>query len=129
MGRKDTKFCAILNYIEHFLILASTITGCISISAFGSLLGISIEIMSSAVLILLRICVIAAIVKKYKSIIKNRIVSKIYIKKIQVLISKDIIDSNISHDELVLINNVRKDYDHKKEEMKTSKTKSVYLRF
>ena len=129
MGRKDTKFCAILNYIEHFLVLASTITGCISISAFGSLLGISIEIMSSAVLILLRICVIAAIVKKYKSIIKNRIVSKIYIKKIQVLISKDIIDSNISHDELVLINNVRKDYDHKKEEMKTSKTKSVYLRF
>ena len=129
MGRKDTKFCAILNYIEHFLVLASTITGCISISAFGSLLGISIEIMSSAVLILLRICVIAAIVKKYKSIIKNRIVSKIYIKKIQVLISKDIIDSNISHDELVLINNVRKDYDHKNEEMKTSKTKSVYLRF
>ena len=129
MGRKDTKFCAILNYIEHFLILASAITGCISISAFGSLLGISIEIMSSAVLILLRICVIAAIVKKYKSIIKNRIVSKIYIKKIQVLISKDIIDSNISHDELVLINNVRKDCDHKKEEMKTSKTKSVYLRF
>ena len=129
MGRKDTKFCAILNYIEHFLVLASTITGCISISAFGSLLGISIEIMSSAVLILLRICVIAAIVKKYKSITKNRIVSKIYIKKIQVLISKDIIDSNISHDELVLINNVRKDYDHKKEEMKTSKTKSVYLRF
>ena len=129
MGRKDTKFCAILNYIEHFLILASTITGCISISAFGSLLGISIEIMSSTVLILLRICVIAAIVKKYKSIIKNRIVSKIYIKKIQVLISKDIIDSNISHDELVLINNVRKDCDHKKEEMKTSKTKSVYLRF
>ena len=129
MGRKDTKFCAILNYIEHFLILASTITGCISISAFGSLLGISIEIMSSTVLILLRICVIAAIVKKYKSIIKNRIVSKIYIKKIQVLISKDIIDSNISHDELVLINNVRKDCNHKKEEMKTSKTKSVYLRF
>ena len=129
MGRKDTKFCAILNYIEHFLILASTITGCISISAFGSLLGISIEIMSSTVLILLRICVIAAIVKKYKSIIKNRIVSKIYIKKIQVLISKDIIDSNISHDELVLTNNVRKDCDHKKEEMKTSKTKSVYLRF
>ena len=129
MGRKDTKFCAILNYIEHFLILASTITGCISISAFGSLLGISIEIMSSTVLILLRICVIAAIVKKYKSIIKNRIVSKIYIKKIQVLISKDIIDSNISHDELVLINNVQKDCDHKKEEMKTSKTKSVYLRF
>ena len=29
-----------LNYIKHFLILASTITGCVSISAFASLVGI-----------------------------------------------------------------------------------------
>ena len=31
------KACITLNYIEHFLIWASTITGCISISAFASL--------------------------------------------------------------------------------------------
>ena len=29
MSRKHKKVCTILNYIEHFLILASTVTGCI----------------------------------------------------------------------------------------------------
>ena len=51
--------CATLNYIEHFLILASTITGCISISASASLLGIPIGITSSS--IGLKICAIAAV--------------------------------------------------------------------
>ena len=49
MSRKHEKVCTTLNYIEHFLILASAITGCISISAFASLLGIPIEITSSAI--------------------------------------------------------------------------------
>ena len=39
----------VLNYIEHFLILVSPVTGCISISAFASLIGISIGITSSVV--------------------------------------------------------------------------------
>ena len=37
MSRKHKKVCTTLNYIEHFLILASAITGCISTSAFASL--------------------------------------------------------------------------------------------
>ena len=47
--RKHKKVCTTLNYIEHFLILASTITGYISISAFTSMLGIPIRITSSAI--------------------------------------------------------------------------------
>ena len=35
MCNKHKKVCATLNYIEHFLILGSAVTGCISISAFG----------------------------------------------------------------------------------------------
>ena len=34
MSRKHKKVCTTLNCMEHFLILASTITGCISISSF-----------------------------------------------------------------------------------------------
>ena len=60
MNRKN-KVCATLNYIKHFLILASTITGCISISAFASLLGIPIGITSSAAE--LEIYVIATVIK------------------------------------------------------------------
>ena len=70
MSRKHKKACTALNYIEHFLILASIITGCISISAFSSSIGIRIGITSSV--IGLKICAIAAGIKKYKSIIKKR---------------------------------------------------------
>ena len=44
MSREHKKICTTLNYMEHFLILASPITGCISISAFASLLIIPIGI-------------------------------------------------------------------------------------
>ena len=63
MSKKCKKFCKTLNYIEHLLILASTITGCISISAFTSLIGIPIGITISA--IGLNICAITAEIKKY----------------------------------------------------------------
>ena len=53
-----------------FLPLAFLVAGCISISAFASLFGIPIGIMSSAVR--LKICAITAGIKKYKSIIKEK---------------------------------------------------------
>ena len=56
------------NYVEHFLILASAITGCISISDSAFLIGIPTGITSSA--IGLKICGIAAGIKN--SIIKKK---------------------------------------------------------
>ena len=44
--------------------------------------------------------------------------AKSKLSSIEVLISKALIDSNISHDELVLINNVLKDFYDIKEEIK-----------
>ena len=70
MSKKQSKFCTTLNYIKYFLILASTITGCYLISAFASLIGIPIGITSSA--IRLKVCTIAAEIKKCKSIIKKK---------------------------------------------------------
>ena len=49
MSKKHQKVCVTLDYIEHFFILASTVTGCISISAFASLVCISIGITSSVI--------------------------------------------------------------------------------
>ena len=43
------KVCTTLKYIENFLILASAITWCISISAVASLIGTPIGIVSSAI--------------------------------------------------------------------------------
>ena len=49
MSRKHKNVCRVLNYIEHLLILIYTVPGCISISAFASLVDIPIEITISAV--------------------------------------------------------------------------------
>ena len=49
MSKKHKKVCTTLNYIEHFVILGSTITGCVFISTFASLVGIPIGILSSII--------------------------------------------------------------------------------
>ena len=58
MSKRHKNVCTTLNYVKHFLIVASTITGCVLISVFVFLLGIPIEITSSA--IGLKICAITA---------------------------------------------------------------------
>ena len=129
ISKKHTNVCTILNYIEHFLILASTITECISISAFTFLVGIPIGITSPGVG--LKICAITARIKTYRSIIKKKkkkhdkiaLLPKSKLNSIEVLISKALISSIISHDEFVLINNMLKEYNKIKEEMKNLKTK------
>ena len=69
ISKKHKKVCA-TPIIEHFFNLASTIIECISISALASLIGIPMGITSSE--IALKICVIVAGMKKYKSIIKKK---------------------------------------------------------
>ena len=128
MSRKHKKVCTTLNYIEHFLILASAIAGCISISAFVSLLGIPIGITSSVVG--LKICAVTAGIQMYKSIVKKKkkkhdkmvLLAKTKLNSIEVLISKALIHSNISHDDFVLINNVLKEFDKMKKEIKNLMT-------
>ena len=58
ISKKHKKVCTTLNYFEQFLILASTIIGCVSFSAFASLIDIPIGIRSSAMG--LKICTISA---------------------------------------------------------------------
>ena len=65
MSKKFKKTCKYLNYVEKLLILASTITSCVSISEFASLVCVPVGITSSAVG--LKICAITAGIKEYKS--------------------------------------------------------------
>ena len=63
------------------------------------------------------LCITAGI-KKHKSIIKKNkkkhgkivLIAKSKLDSIEVLISKALIDSNISHDEFVLINDMLKEF-------------------
>ena len=84
--------------------------------------------MSSAVG--LKICAIIAGIKKYKSIIKKKkknyhkivLLPKTKLKTIKVVITKALIYSFINHEEFVSVNNVLREYDEEKEEIKNRET-------
>ena len=125
MSRKHKNVCRVLNYIEHlFILISDTVIGCVSISYFASSVGIPIGIANSAVA--LKICVITVGIKKYKWIIKGKkkkhnnilLLAKSKLNSIEVAI-----DSNISHDKFVLLNNVLKEFCDMKKEIKNSNDK------
>ena len=129
MSKKHRNISATLNDIDHFLILASIITRCISISAFASFIAVPIIITISA--IGLKICAITAKSKKCKSIIKKKkkkhdktvLLAKSKLNIIEAFISKALIDSVISHDLFVFINNVLKEYKNITSERRNRKFK------
>ena len=101
MSEKYKKTCKCLNYVEHLLLLVSSVTGCVSISAFTLLVCVPVGIMSSAVG--LKIWTITTAIKEYYSIIKKKkkkydkivFLGKDKLNTIEVLISKALIDSCI----------------------------------
>ena len=121
MNSKHKKVCRVFNYIDHLLTVTSTVTECISIPTFASLVVIPIGITSST--IGLNICIITAGFKRYKSIItkkkkkRHKIIlwAKSKLNSIKTLISKALIDSNISHDEFVVMKVGKEFYDTKQE--------------
>ena len=77
----------------------------------------------------LKICAITAGIKKYNSIIKKKkkkydkivLLGQPKLNRIAILISKALIDSNITSDKFILMNNVLKKYDDMKKQMKNLK--------
>ena len=121
MSEKYKKTCKYLNYLEHLLILVSTITGCVSISAFASLVFVPVDITSS--IVGTKICATTPGIKKCKSIIKKKrkkhdkivLLGKDKLNTIKVLISKSLIDSYNSHEEFFSVNNLLREYNEMKE--------------
>ena len=109
MSEKFKKTCKYLNSVEHLLTLVLTVTGCVSISGFASLVAILVGITSSAVGI--KIFAITAGITKYKAIIKKKkkkhdkivLFGKDKLNAIEVFISKSLINSYISHDEFASV--------------------------
>ena len=118
------KTCKYLNYVEQLLTLASTVTSCVLISVFASLVTIRASITISAVGT--KIVQITAGIKRYKSIIKKKkkkhdkivLLAKSKLNSTEILISEELIDSYISHDEFLSVNNVLRGYYEIKEEIK-----------
>ena len=106
------------------LILASTVTGRVLISAFTSLVAVPVGITSSPVK--LKIYAIATGIKKYKSIIKKKkkkhneivLLGKSKLNTIEDLIFKALNNSYISHDKFVSLNSESKEYTEMEQEIK-----------
>ena len=58
MSEKYKKTYKYLNYVENLLILVSAVTGCVSVSAFASLVFVPVDITSSTAGV--KICAITA---------------------------------------------------------------------
>ena len=97
MSEKHKNACRASDYIDHLLTVIFAITGYVSISAFNSLVGIPIEILSSA--IGLKIRAKTAEIKEYKPTIKKKkkhdkmvLLAKCKLNSMEVLIYKALID-------------------------------------
>ena len=101
MSKNHKKVCRVLNYIDHSLIVNSTISGCVSISEKEE----------------------KRKRKKRKKHDKIVLLPKFKLNSVEVLISKALIDSNISHDELVLMNDVSNEFYDMEREIKNSNNK------
>ena len=110
MRKKHEKVCTTLNHVKHLLILASTVTGCVSICASFNCRNQNIEVNYK---------------KKTKKHDKKMLLGKANLNAIEFLLSKALIDIYISHDEFVSVNNVLRENNEKKEEIKNPET-SMY---
>ena len=70
MTEKYEKTCKYLNYVENFIILVSTVTGWVSISAFASLIFVPVRIKNSA--LGLNIFAIIEGIKKYSQLSRKK---------------------------------------------------------
>ena len=104
--------CKALNYFGHFFVFVCVVSGCVSISAFASLVGVPVGISSFAVG--LKIYAITAEIKNFQYIINKKrknndkivLLRKAQFDTVEVKISKALIDAYISHDDFVSVNNV-----------------------
>ena len=119
VSNKDKRITMTLYYIEHFLILASVITGCLSISAFASSLGIPIEIRNR-----IKNLRNNEVFKKHKPITKKKKHIKIVLlanselNSMEAFIFKSLNYSYSSHNENVSVNDVPKEFDEMKQEIR-----------
>ena len=105
----------VFKYIEKLLILVPAGTRCVSVFALASWIGIPIGIGSATVA--KRVCAIAAINEKSKSVIKKKVekhdkiilLLRTKFNTIEILVSKALIDPQISHEEYVSVHGLLKE--------------------
>ena len=114
-------------------ILVSTVTDCVSVFAFASLVCVPVGISSPAVGI--KVFAITSGIKKCKSIIRKKkkkhdrivLLGRPKLDTFEILLLKALIDSFIRHDKFVSVDSMLREYNEMEEEMKSSEVSTEYI--
>ena len=130
-----------MNYFEHFLVFVSGISGCVLISVFDSVIGVSVDNASFGIglkfvesLQQLKSNQWSAISKSQQSVINNKrkklcnivLLAKPKLNTIEVLVSMSLINPYINHDKFALVNNLLREYNKMQEEIKIPENATQY---
>ena len=117
---KLNKYITIFEYINKILITLSATSGGVSITAFISIVGVAVGIASASFTLIFSIA--KGIIKIILKITRNKkkmhdnilMLAKSKLNSIEILISKALNDTDITHEELTMILNEKDKYDKMK---------------
>ena len=122
--KKLNKYVTVFDYIDKILIVLSATSSGVSIISFTSIVGAPVGIASASFTLIFSIT--TGIVKKLLNLTRNKnkihdkilMLAKSKLNSIETLISKAIIDMNISHKEFITILREKDKYEKMKENVR-----------
>lgn len=133
MNKRLRKISRTLQYVDISLIVITGVFSGVSISLLAIVIGspIGLAIASKE----LKACLCLAIIKNILSIIRKKkdkhnqivLLARTKLNIINVLIYKGLDDSDISHEEFVLVPNELKDYNEMRKNIRTMKSEIGYI--
>ena len=128
MNKILSKYIAAFNYFDKALIVLSATSGGVSIISFASVIGVPAGIASVSFTLVFSLA--TGIIKKALEITRNKkkkhnkilVLAKSKLNSIETLISKALIDLEISHEEFKTIANEKEKYEKIKESIRMMKS-------
>ena len=133
-SKKVSKYVAVFDYMDQALIVLSTTSGGVSIISFISIVGAPVGIASASVTLFFSLT--TGIVKKLPNITRNKnkkhdkilMLSKSKLNSIETLISQELSDMDISHEEFVTIVKEKNKYEKMNENLRSENEEYKIMR-
>ena len=128
INKKLSKYIIVFDYIDKIFITLSASFGILSLVSHATIVGIPVGIAGSSLTVVfsLTIGIVKKITKCYKEKKNNKIImlAKNELNNIETLISKALIDLDISHGDFKKIIDEKEKYERMKENIKNTKSTS-----
>ena len=133
-SKKLSKYVTAFDYIDKILIVLSATSSGVSIISFTSIVGAPIGIASASLTLIFSLT--TGIVKKLLNITRNKkkkhdkilMLAKSKLNSIETLISQALTDTEISHEEFIVIFKEKDKYEKMKENLRSKNEKQEIMR-